>query len=673
MNNMSRNVNIISENDQKPRIIVAKTAGFCFGVDRAVNLVYNKLDDCLPKGSIVTLGEITHNPSVVAELEKKGVRVIDSPDEASPGQHVVIRSHGVGREVYESLERRGIEYSDGTCPFVRRIQKLAAENSEKGNTVIIMGDKTHPEVVGIAGHCKNGAVILPDDAALSEYLKNFFKNHKKTVAIMPQTTYNIIMWQKCRSEAEKYDNVLLYDTICSATSDRQREAEELARKCDMMLVVGGRHSSNTVKLFRICSGLCGVCYHIESAEEIRTLKMPKGFSDIRDPVIGVTAGASTPAYIIKEVKNQMSEKMTNMDEDFNFEEALDASFKRIYTGNRVKGYITAVNNTEATVDIGTKHTGYVALSELTDDPSLKPGDVVKVGDEVDFIVIKVNDAEGIVQLSKKKVDAQKGLDEIVKAKEEGTILEGVVTNVIKGGVLVLANGIKVFIPASQATMRRDEKLDELLKKTVKFKIIEVNRERGKAVGSIKAVLSAEKDAARAKFWETVQVGDTFKGEVKSLTSYGAFVDLGGIDGMVHISELSWNRIKHPSEVVSVGDTLEVYVKELDKDADRISLGYKKAEDNPWVKFESEYKEGDTVTAKIVSITPFGAFAQIIPGIDGLIHISQISDKRVTNVKDVLSVGDEVTAKITEIDSDKKRISMSIRALLEEGEPAEDAE
>jgi 4-hydroxy-3-methylbut-2-enyl diphosphate reductase len=393
--------------------------------------------------------------------------------------------------------------------------------------------------------------------------------------------------------------------------------------------------------------------------------MLKGFYDIGNIRIGITAGASTPAHIIKEVNNQMSEKLQNVDEDFNFEEAIEASFKRLYTGNRVKGYITAVNNTEAIVDIGTKQTGYVSLDELTDDPALKPADVVKVGDEVEFIVLKVNDAEGYITLSKKKVDAMVGFDKIVKAKEENTVLDGVVVDVVKGGVLALTNGIKVFIPASQATMRRDEKLEDLKKKEVKFKIIEVNEQRGKAVGSIKAVLSAEREAARAKFWETVKVGDKFKGEVKSITNYGAFVDLGGIDGMVHISELSWNRIKHPSEVVSVGDVLEVYVKELDKEANRISLGYKKDEDNPFVKFSNEYKEGDVVDVKVVSITPFGAFAQIIPGIDGLIHISQISDKRVTNVKDVLSVGDEVKVKITEIDSEKKRISLSIRAVLED--------
>lgn len=369
----------------------------------------------------------------------------------------------------------------------------------------------------------------------------------------------------------------------------------------------------------------------------------------------------------------MSEKLQNMEEDFNFEEALDASFKKIYTGQRVKGYITAVNDAEAIVDVGTKHTGYVALSELTDDPGLKPSDVVKPGDEVELIVIKINDAEGIAQLSKKRVDAMLGFDKIVKAKEEDAVLEGTVTSVVKGGVIVLYEGTRVFIPASQATARRDEKLEELVKKTVKFRIIDLNEQKGKAVGSIRQVLAAEKDAAKNKFWETVQVGDVFKGEVKSLTSYGAFVDLGGIDGMVHVSELSWNRIKHPSEVVQVGDVIEVFIKALDKEANRISLGCKKDEDNPWVKFENDYKVDDVVKAKIVSITPFGAFAQIVPGIDGLIHISQVANKRVNNVKDVLSVGDEVEAKITEIDSEKKRISLSIRALMEDAPEADTEE
>lgn len=643
-------------------ITVAKTAGFCFGVDRAVNFVYNVIEK---GGSAATLGEIIHNKDVSRDLKAKGVRVIDTPAQAAAGETVIIRSHGVGADVYRRLEQLGVPYIDGTCPFVRRIQRLAAKACREGAVPVIMGDSSHPEVIGIAGHC-NGAVILPDCESLDKFLQNFCENSKKKVAIMAQTTYNINMWACCREIASGYSQAFCFDTVCAATRERQLEAARLAETCDIMIVVGGANSSNTRKLAEICSGLCKNTFCIQNAAELKMLKMPKGFSYKSDASVGITAGASTPAYIIKEVKYQMSEILENKntDEDFNFEEALDASFKRIYTGNRVKGYITAVNNTEAIVDVGTKHTGYVSLSELTEDSSLKPCDVVKVGDEVDFVVTKINDAEGIIQLSKIRADAMKGLDTIIKAKEDGTVLEGVVTGVVKGGVVALSNGVRVFIPASQATLRRDEKLENLVKKTVRFKIIEVNETRGRAVGSIRQVLAAEKEIARQKFWETVKVGDVFKGEVKSITSYGAFVDLGGIDGMVHISELSWDRIKHPSEVVSVGDELEVYVKDLDQEHDRISLGYKKESDSPWIKFTEQYSVGDVVKAKIVSITAFGAFAQIIPGIDGLIHISQVAPTRVTNVKDVLNVGDVVDVKIIDIDTEKKRISLSIRALSE---------
>ena len=658
----------------KTEIIVAEHAGFCFGVDRALKIVYNVLSE---GKKVVTYGEIIHNKDVVAELAEKGVKIAETPEELErlSDETVVIRSHGVGKEIFRLLDEKGISYRDGTCPFVRRIQKIAEEKSAAGYDVVIMGDKNHPEVQGIAAHCNNLANICRNDEELSDFFKKNYKNPKKKVAIVAQTTYNITMWDNCAKIAESVcPDAEVINTICSATADRQQCAIRLAESSDLMVVIGGKHSSNTVKLAEICGRHCKACIHIENAGE---LDFPYIENLLRNNtgekfIIGVTAGASAPVHIIKEVTNQMSEKF-NMEEDFNFEEALDASFKKIYTGQRVKGYITAVNDAEAIVDVGTKHTGYVSLDELTNDPALKPADVVKPGDEVDLIVIKVNDADGIVTLSKKRVDALIGFDKIVKAKEEDAVLEGTVTGVVKGGVIVLYEGTRVFIPASQATARRDDKLEELVKTTVKFKIIEVNEQRGKAVGSIKVLLNAEKDAAKAKFWETVNVGDVFKGEVKSLTSYGAFVDLGGIDGMVHISELSWNRIKHPSEVVNVGDVIEVYVKELDKEANRISLGYKKTEDNPWVKFANDYNVDDVVKAKVVSITPFGAFAQIIPGIDGLIHISQIADKRVTNVKDVLSIGDEVDAKITEIDIDKKRISISIRALLEENGAADDAE
>ena len=659
------------------RIEIADKAGFCFGVDRAVKIVYNIIES---GKKAVTYGEIIHNETVVNELKSRGVDVINSPDEIEKLENtsVVIRSHGVGKDIYELLEKRkpfGVTVCDGTCPFVARIHKIVSEKSAEGFEIIILGDKNHDEVQGIVKHCQNSPYICSDVAELREILQKKFKNFKKKVAIVAQTTYNIIIWEKCcRIIGSEYPEAEVYNTICSATAERQQSAVRLAESSDVMIVIGGKRSSNTAKLYDICREHCKACFLISDAGELERENIPEKLRELGENFnIGITAGASTPAYIIKEVQNHMSEIIKNNDEDFDFASALDASFKKIYTGQRVKGYITAVNNTEATVDIGTKQTGYISLSELTDDPTLKVSDVVKVGDEVDLIVIKINDAEGIVNLSKKKVDAMVGFDKLVKAKEEDAVLEGTVTNVVKGGVIVITEGTRVFIPASQATARRDEKLENLLKKTVKFKIIEINEQKFKAVGSIKAVLNAEKDAAKAKFWETVQVGDKFKGEVKSITNYGAFVDLGGIDGMVHISELSWNRIKHPSEVVKVGDVIEVFVKELDSESGRISLGYKKDEDNPWVKFANEYSVGDVVEAKVVSITPFGAFAQIIPGIDGLIHISQIANKKVANVKDVLSVGDVVKAKITEIDTEKKRISMSIRELLEEEGTEESAE
>lgn len=645
-------------------IKVAKSAGFCFGVDRAVKLVYGELE----KGnkSVATLGPIIHNADVVNDLTDKGVRIADSVDDLKEGEKAVIRSHGVGKKIYEGLDQKGNAYIDATCPFVARIHKIVSEKTEEGYFILIAGDKDHPEVQGIVGHCDENYYVFKDEDQLKSFFSKNYKNLEKKLAIVAQTTYNILIWGECLKVIPKDDeNILVFDTICNATSQRQSDAALLSKEVDVMIVVGGKNSSNTIKLYNVCSENCP-SYHIENADELYSLNLKNAEK------IGITAGASTPAYIIKEVQNTMAEIL---EDDINFEEALEQSFKKVHTGERVKGYIAAVNNSEAIVDIGTKHTGYVPLSELTDDQTKKPSDIVSVGEEVDLIVTKINDQEGIVTLSKKKVDELVGFDNISKAKEEDAVLDGVVLNVVKGGILVSVDGVRVFVPASQTGLGRDKNLDELLKQKVQIKIIEVNESRRRAVGSIKAVAKAQREAAKAAFWETAEIGKVYKGEVKSLTNYGAFVDLGGIDGMVHISELSWGRIKHPSQVVKVGDILEVYIKELDKESGRISLGFKKAEDNPWVKFQNNYNVGDVVKATIVSITPFGAFAQIIEGVDGLIHISQIADKRVDNVNDVLSVGQEVDVKITEIDLDKKRISISIRALLDDAaaEETEDAE
>lgn len=371
----------------------------------------------------------------------------------------------------------------------------------------------------------------------------------------------------------------------------------------------------------------------------------------------------------------MSEILNNQEEEFSFEELLDQSFKSTYNGKKETGVVVGIAPNELQVDIGTKHAGYVPLAEFTDDPNAKLEDLVKKGDKIDLLVVRVNDVEGTVMLSKKRLDQIAGMEKIEAAYETGDILDGVVVEVVKGGVIVASNGSRIFVPASKATLSRSEELESLLKKEVQFKVIDLKKERGRkrAIGSIKDVAMKAREAASEGFWSSVEVGKTYQGEVKSLTSYGAFVDLGGVDGMVHISELSWNRIKHPSDVVKVGEILEVYVKDIDRDNKKISLGYKKTQDNPWEVMQRDYPIGTVVKAKVVSLTTFGAFAQIIPGVDGLIHISQISYDRVNKVSDVLAVGDEVDAKITEIDAEKKRVSLSIKATLEapaEEEPAE---
>ena len=649
------------------KVTVAKSAGFCFGVDRAVKMVYNELES---NTKVATLGPIIHNQDVVNDMNAKGARVVESVDELLPEETVVIRSHGVGREVYEKIAEKGCRMLDATCPFVAKIHKIVAEKSKEGYLVLIAGDVNHPEIQGIIGHCEQNFCVFKDNIELKHVFEKNPDFLRKKLAFVAQTTYNIIEWEECLKVIPKGNpDIVIFDTICSATDTRQSDAAELAKQSDVMLVVGGRHSSNTVKLYEVCSRYCKT-YHIENSDELSSLKLPCAGK------IGITAGASTPAYIIEEVQTTMTENvnLNAIDEEIDFAEALDQSFKKIHTGEKVKGYVVSVSNAEITVDLGTKHTGYVKLEDLTDDSTKKPEDIVSVGDEIELIVIKVNDSEGTVALSKRKVDEQAGYDTVVKAKEEGEVLEGTVSRIVNKGVTLNYMGVRIFIPASQTGLPRGAELDQLNKQKVQFKIIEVD-EGGKkrAVGSIKAVDSAKKEEAKAAFWADAEIGKTYVGKVKSLTSFGAFVDLGGIDGMVHISELSWKRIKHPSEVVAVGDTLEVYIKDLNAEENRISLGFKKAEDNPWEIFKSKYAVDDVVKATIVSTTSFGAFAQIIDGVDGLIHISQLADKKVENVKDIVSVGDVVDVKIIDIDDESKRISISMRALLEDAADAEDEE
>lgn len=648
-------------------IILAKTAGFCFGVDRAVNMVYDLLRDNDSDGCVCTLGPIIHNPQLVEDLKQQGVRIISNPTQATEKDTVVIRSHGVSQAVYDQLKQTGCRVEDATCPYVARIHRIVREASGDDNVIIVAGDSNHPEVQAICGHCKNGAYVVANEGELRALLEAHDGFSGKKVHLVAQTTFNKFIFDSCVETAKKVcTNLTIFDTICKATAMRQDEAKEISKQVDIMLVIGGRQSSNTAKLKEVCEQNCKTLL-IETAAELTR----EQFSNVQK--IGVTAGASTPACIIKEVQTTMSEILNNIDtEDVSFEEALEQSLKSVQNGDKVKGIVSGISPTEISVEIGTKHACYVPLAELTDDPTLKPEDIVKKGDEIDLIVVRVNDVEGTVMLSKKRFDAIAGYEKVCAAVDTQEVLEGKVTEVVKGGVLVSCNGVRVFVPASQATLSREEPLEGLLKQTVRFRVLEVNRQRGRAVGSIRSVLREERKEAEEKIWNEIEEGKVYKGTVKSLVDFGAFVDLGGVDGLVHISELSWNRIKHPSEVVKVGDVLEVYVKGVDKEKKRISLGYKKTEDNPWEVFNRQYSVGSVVNVKIASMTPFGAFATIIPGVDGLIHVSQIAKEHVAKPQDVLKVGQQVDVKITEIDLEKKRISLSIKALLAEEPAAEEA-
>ncbi len=640
------------------QIILAKTAGFCFGVDRAVQLTERLLGE---GHKVATLGPLIHNPQVVAGLEQRGAVTADSLAAVPAGYEVVIRSHGVPRSVYDEIAARGLTAHDATCPFVAKIHRIAEQAEQEGAVLLVAGDAAHPEVQGIVGHTGGEVFVFGDLDTLKAW--DGPKIATAPIFAVAQTTFQVTKWLECSEFLKKaYTNARIFDTICSATWARQQEAEDLSQKCDLMVVIGGHHSSNTQKLLAVAAKHTKA-YAVENASELR----PEWFRDVK--TAGVTAGASTPSSIIEEVLNSMSEEIND---SMSFEEMLNASEeKRVHAGSIVKGTVTSVSANEIQVDIGAKQTGFVKLSELTDDSSAKIEDLVKVGDELDLIVEKVMDQDGAIQLSRKKLASRKGMEEVAKAAESGEVVEGDVVEFNKGGVVVNVKGAKVFIPRSQATMRRDEDYTQLVGQHVQLVVTECSGR--KIVGSINKVTAEANKAKREEFWANVEIGKSYQGVVKSLTSYGAFVDIGGVDGLCHIGELSWNRIKHPSEVVSVGDTIQVYVKDIDTENHKVSLGYKKAEDNPWELLRTEYPIGSVFEAPVVSITKFGAFVRILPGVDGLVHISEISNERVEKVSDVLKVGDMVKVKLLDVDFDKKRISLSMKALLPEAGEAETEE
>ena len=635
-------------------VTVAKTAGFCYGVKRAVELAQQAAQDGKP---CVMLGPIIHNAHVVDALAEQGVGCVNTPEEVPEGSRVIIRSHGESQAVYEQLRARGAEILDATCPNVRRIHELVRQAEENGRLPVIVGTRTHPEVVATAGWCQR-ALVVESGQELEDWLREAPERKDLPLTLVSQTTSTKEIWDSAIKKAKKEcTNVEIFDTICNATYNRQREAKTLSEQCEVMIVIGDPQSSNTRHLAELCRMRCDRVIWVESAEELSI----QGLADVAS--VGITAGASTPGWIIKEVKNKMSEERFEIEESF--AEMLEKSIKTLNTGDKVVGVVVNVTPTEIQVDLGTKHAGYIKQEEYSDDPSIKLEDVVHVGDEIETYVMRVNDQDGIVTLSKKRLDSVKNWETIEEARENKTVLEGVVKEENKGGVVVIIKGIRVFVPASQTGLRRNEPMTELVGTTVRLHITEVNRARRRVVGSIRSVLNEERAAKSQEIWDNIEVDKHYKGVVKSLTSYGAFVDIGGVDGMVHISELSWSRIKHPSEVVSVGDEVDVYVIKYDPEKKKISLGMKDRSVSPWENFIEQYSVGDIASVKIVKLMSFGAFAEVVPGVDGLIHISQIADHRVEKPEDELEEGQIVDVKITDINQETQKVSLSRRAALRE--------
>ena len=632
-------------------INLAKHAGFCFGVKRAMDITTEIAESSAE--TVYTLGPLIHNEQVVEFLKSKNVFSVDSISDIPDGSTVIIRTHGVPKALCEELDKKACRVIDATCPFVKKIHKIVEKCHNDGKRIIIVGDKNHPEVIGINGWCDDSADIV----STADEIKAL--KIDSPACLVVQTTFLMKSWKNIENLVKKScQTVEIFDTICNATEDRQTEARIIAENSEAMVVIGGNHSSNTKKLVDICRGQCPDTYHIQTASEL-----PNETWNSRN--IGVTAGASTPEWIIKEVISKMSEeKIKEVTDEISFAEELEKSLVSLKTGDIVKGVVIGITPTEVYVDLGSKADGIIPVGELSDDPSVAPEDIVKVGDEIDVFVVRVNDVEGTVKLSKKKLDIIAGQKKLAEAVESQEILTGKVIEAVNGGVIVLSNGTRVFVPARQAASRFVRDLETLVGNEVQFRLIEFNPRRRKIVGSIKSVSDEVLAQKLDEFWANAEVGKEYTGTVKSLTNFGAFVDIGGVDGLIHISELSWGRVKHPSDVLKVGDTVKVYIIALDKEANKISLGYKRAEDNPWEIIKTKIAVGDTVKVKIVRIVSFGAFAEIIPYVDGLIHISQIANRHIDTVSSVLKVGDEVEAKVTEFDPENKKISLSMRALLE---------
>ncbi|MGI5877900.1 MAG: bifunctional 4-hydroxy-3-methylbut-2-enyl diphosphate reductase/30S ribosomal protein S1 [Christensenellales bacterium] len=689
------------------RIEIAEKGGFCFGVRRALDSVLR----CMQDQSIVyTLGPVIHNPQVVAMLERQGVRVAGSADEVAEGT-LVIRSHGAPPEVYAQLSARGIRIVDATCPRVRRIQEKVRECHRADQPVIVIGERDHPEVQGISGWCGHEAHVVNSAGDV------YALPPMDSACVVAQTTLTQQKWDELvpliRARVTDCD---VFESMCLETRERQQEAAAIAQRSDAMIIVGGRNSSNTRKLYEICRQVCRATYEIETAEQLKRIPL------CRYERIGIASGTSTPDWIIKEVYRTMSD-ITDKDMPVNqgiegmeemvaepvnpeavapesaaeqqapaessepmkpeteapqseepskvdppvektaaesFMEDVEKTLVSIHTGQIISGKVVAVSENEVCVNIGYKSDGIISRSEYSSDPDIVLRDVVQEGDEIEVEVIRVNDGEGNVLLSKKSVDARKNWKKLLEAYEEGKVFAGVGRQAVKGGLICSINGVRAFVPASHLDTRYVDDIDEYVGKEIKLKILEVEKHRRRVVASRKQVILDEQEEKKRQVWNALKEGTRVRGIVRRLTDFGAFVDIGGIDGLVHVTDLAWGRVQHPRDIVRIGEEIEVIILKVDVERERVSLGLKQTKPKPWEVAQDKYIEGSIVTGRVVRIVSFGAFVELEPGLDGLVHISQIADHRIEKVEDALSIGQEVDVKILSVNPEQRRISLSIR-------------
>lgn len=624
------------------KIIIAENSGFCFGVSKAIDSTTKILTE--DKIRTYSLGPLIHNNHVIEQLKQEGLDIIENIDEVN-NSRVIIRSHGVPLHIYDIAKKKNIELIDCTCPFVRKIQKKVKEYNTLGYQIVIIGDPKHPEVIGIDGWCDNSAIIINNEEDI-EVMLNYDK-----ICIVAQTTFYESKFNRLAELISlKGNEVKVFNTICNATQLRQRSCEEIAKISDAMVVIGGYHSSNTQKLVEISKKYCNNTFHIETSEQLPISELKK-FN-----IVGLTAGASTPSWIIKEVY----EKMSNLGDMNELMKAIEDTMVRVHRGETVKGKVISIRNDEVMVNIGYKSDGIIKRDELTNDPSVTPSDILSVGDEIEVLILRLDDGDGNVILSKKRVDTVKSWDEIEEIFKNQSNVNAKVIEIVNGGVIAIVKGLRAFIPISQIANRFVSDLQTFAGKAFDVRVIDFDRNKKRIVLSRKVVESEELESKKSKLWKNIEKDQVIEGEVKRITDFGAFVDIGGVDGLIHISDLSWSHVKHPKEVVKEGDIVKVLVLDADKQKNRISLGLKQASPHPWENIDEKYNIGDIVEGKVVRLVDFGAFVMIEQGIEGLVHISQISDKHIAKPSEELRVGENIKVKILDINKEEKKISLSIK-------------